>query len=117
MVISKSEMERRLNSDNNLKNKLQLEIRPIADKPKRDYTPRVTDKQVRIMAGTLAHLDTPANVSREFGLTPQQVRSAANSKDKTVKDAVDATRDRVSELALNQLLGTLNLLGPDSLVG
>lgn len=121
MQIDKAELERRLKSQNNLANTLGLPTEQpktlVEDKPTKQYTPQIKDESTRILAGTLAHLDKPSNVARELGLTPQQVHSAAHSQNPTIRRAVDETRDRVSELALNQLLGTLGLLTPDALIG
>ena len=117
MLISQAEMEKRLKSQNNLANKLKAAQVPGVTSSN-ERAPQVPhDSSIRKIAGVLASIDKPSVVSRELGLTPGQVRTAAHSKKQSVREAVQETKDRVSELALNQLLGTLGLLTPDSMVG
>jgi hypothetical protein len=117
MEVTRAELDRRLRSGGNLANAIPAPSLVVTEKPKREYTPQIKDTNVRALAGSLAQIDSPTHISAEFGLTKQQIRSAANSPKEPIRNAVQETCDRVSELALNRLMGVLGLLTPDTMVG
>jgi hypothetical protein len=117
MIISEQELQRRLNSQNNLAVSLSIDSSDavaleekveVINIPKREQTPQVKDAGMRIVAGVLAHTQTIKSVAQELNLTPNQVKSAKNSV--LIAPARNNAIDRVRELALDKLVQALNLM-------
>ena len=153
MFITKEQMEKRINSSNNVINVIKQNIsisNPTAKVGVQDnipviqenlpqennqeraarnarnnidyselheeYTvnPNIGNDTVRATIGALSATGVSSQtLQKEFGVTKNQIIGARNSK--PLKERIDNTKDKVSELALDKLMSVLNLLDTDSI--
>lgn len=112
MVISKEELQRRLNSQKNFQAVLDQRVpqKPVVKvQPKPKQVQAVpAPRDARIVAGALAATGVPQKtIAREFGLTTNQVQKAQKLPE------VRSTVERVKEIALDKLMASLNLMTED----
>lgn len=117
MLLDKAELERRLNSGNNILNKL----------PKRDQSTRVPlhiTKQngtkniptpLKIVAGVLAKTEPAKEIAEAFDMSVGSVRRAANSDNKEVSAAVERTTAKIRDMALDKLMQSLGIIDDTTL--
>jgi hypothetical protein len=122
MRINQAELERRLQSPNNLTRSLpgstvtvyvpdndnvtfeKKEPRPYAKEPS-------LPTETKILAGSMVRQGLPAkDVADSLSITVGQVNSAKNSKDPRVQAAINYSLERVQELAIDKLMQAMGLM-------
>lgn len=125
--------EKRLDSDKNVLNKLNLdrtvgkvEILPLHPGGRLKGAVTIPDP-LKIIVGACAQVDTNKQVAKTFGLHPQTVSNIANGKRNNNRDTIDLDlRDKIHrasgaaietarDLALARLMTSLNLITEDKL--
>jgi hypothetical protein len=132
MLIDQEEMSRRLNSAKNLANVLGVPGVPgvpgkVKDKDdktkvieieKQKNEPAIRNTKLRTIIGALALQGEPiAQIAKDFKVTPQQIKSARDSKVPAVSEPRDRIIERVRDIALDKLMMSMNLLTEDRLQG
>lgn len=120
MRINQAELERRLQSPNNLTRSLPGSTVYVPDndnvtfekkepRPKAKEPPLPTE--TKILAGSMVRQGLPAkDVADSLSITVGQVNSAKNSKDPRVQAAINYSLERVQELAIDKLMQAMGLM-------
>ena len=120
MRINQAELERRLQSPNNLTRSLPGSTVYVPDNDnvtfeKKEPRPRQQEPplptEMKILAGSMVRQGLPAkDVADSLSITVGQVNSAKNSKDPRVQAAIDYSLERVQELAIDKLMQAMGLM-------
>jgi len=120
MRINQAELERRLQSPNNLTRSLpgnsavaELDNVTFEHKEKKEQAPSLPT-ETKIVAGSLVRQGVPAKeVAESLSITVQQAQGAARTTDPKVKAAIDRSLERVQELAIDKLMQAMGLMTPE----
>jgi len=111
-------MLRRLKSPSNLVNQLNVpdsQLRIV--RPSKPTEPQIKSESLKTLAGVLTKIDGADAAASALGITPEQARNAAASRNKTVQTNIKATTNRIVELALTRTMESLGLLDIDRISG
>jgi hypothetical protein len=120
MRINQAELERRLQSPNNLTRSLPGSTSTVyvpdndnVTFEKKEPHPREPSlpTETKILAGSMVRQGLPAkDVADSLSITVGQVNSAKNSKDPRVQAAINYSLERVQELAIDKLMQAMGLM-------
>lgn len=109
MIISEEEARLRLESPNNLANKLKVDIKPLhSNRNGRGNIPPM----VQTLAVALGEIDTQAAAAKAFNMTPANASYLTREGKHVDRDFVKAKVHTAHNNALDAMLQSINLLGP-----
>lgn len=113
MFISPEEAARRLTSERNTVRQTSLAVVPIQHNGRGSNVP----DQLKVLVGTLAHLDTQKNVAEAFGVTQPHVSMIKNgvTGGQEVADRIEQSLGEVRDKAIEKLMIVFGLLTPEKL--
>lgn len=127
MLITKEQAEKRLNSPDNILNKVErknshFEIRKLHAGGRKEGVTTLT-KADRLIAGTLGQIYDQSSVAKDFGITRQHVNNLAHGRTDSRGNgsgtglAESGILDEVKERALQKVLSAVDLMSDKKLEG
>ena len=129
MLLTKEQARARLESPNNLTNKVvrnnsHFELRTLTHGGREEGTKNLTEQE-RLTIASIAQLDKAENVAREFGISRQHVenlkfgrvdsRRYADKEHPELKNKLRIVKDEIKDKALQVLMGSLGLLDDEKM--
>ena len=120
MLLDKADLERRLKSPRNILNLPQLQRQrcAIVSMPRNGRTKGATNipSPIKIMAGVLAKTESAKDVADALDISKSSVYKASGTNAPAeVKAAVDNTTEKIRDLALDKLMGSLGIINDETL--
>ena len=120
MLLDKADLERRLKSPRNILNLPQLQRQrcAIVSMPRNGRAKGATNipSPIKIMAGVLAKTESAKDVADALDISKSSVYKASGTNAPAeVKAAVDNTTEKIRDLALDKLMGSLGIINDETL--
>ena len=121
MLLDKADLERRLKSPRNILNLPQIQRQRCAIVQLHNHNGRTKGatnipSPIKIMAGVLAKTESAKDVADALDISKSSVYKASGTNAPAeVKAAVDNTTEKIRDLALDKLMGSLGIINDETL--